>query len=136
MACSSPPEVYEMEMMIFGAVSLTCSAQFAKNVNAQRFADTMPEAVDAILKKLCMGDYLDSADAELESIRRVREVIHLHEQGGFEMRNWISSSRRVLQAIPEHLRARGDIDLKSGIALPIEQTLGVRCNPNDDCFVF
>ena len=136
MACSSPPEVYQMEVMIFGAVSSPCSAQFAKNVNAQRFADTLPEAVDAILKKHYMDDYLDSADTELEAIRRVKEVIHIHEQGGFEMRNWISSSRRVLQAIPEHLRARGDIDLSSGTALPTERTLGVRWNPNDDCFVF
>ena len=136
MACSSPPEVYQMEVMIFGAVSSPCSAQFAKKVNAQRFADTLPEAVDAILKKHYMDDYLDSADTELEAMRRVKEVIHIHEQGGFEMRNWISSSRRVLQAIPEHLRARGDIDLNSGTALPTEQTLGVRWNRNDDCFVF
>ena len=83
-----------------------------------------------------MDDYLDSADTELEAIRRVKEVIHIPEQGGFEMRNWISSSRRVLQAIPEHLRARGDIDLNSGTALPTERKLGVRWNPNDDCFVF
>ena len=69
MACSSPPEVYQMEVMIFGAVSSPCSAQFAKNVNAQRFADTLPEAVDAILKKHYMDDYLDSADTELEAIK-------------------------------------------------------------------
>ena len=136
MACSSPPEVYQMEAMIFGAVSSPCSAQFAKNMNAQQFADTMPEAVDAILKKHYVDDYLDNADTELEAIRRVKEVIHINEQGGFEMRNWISSSRRVLQAILEHLRASGDIDLNSGTALPTERTLGVRWNPNDDCFVF
>ena len=75
-------------------------------------------------------------DTELEAIRRVKEVNHIriHEQGGFEMRNWISSSPRVLQAIPEHLRARGDIGLNSGTALPTKRTLGVRWNPNDDCF--
>ena len=35
-----------------------------------------------------------------------------------------------------HFRARGDIDLNSGTALPTEQTLGAWWNPNDNCFVF
>ena len=137
-ASDAPVQTYQMAAMIFGAVSSIspCSAQFVKNRNAEQFADEMPDAVNAIWHKHYMDDYLDSVDTESEAITRIKEVLHIHEQGGFEMRNWISSSRKVLQAIPEDLRARGDIDLSSGTALPTERTLGVRWNPNEDVFFF
>ena len=68
----------------------------------------------------------------------IHEVIEVHQRGGFEIRNWISNSRRVLQVIPEHLRAKGleEISLDSRSTMPIERTLGLRWNPNDDIFVF
>ena len=134
----NPPDTFEMEVMIFGAVSSPCSAQFVKNKNGAEFhgQDDMPAATRAIDESHYMDDYLDSANSEQEAIARIHQVINFHSRGGFEMRNWIASSRRVLAAIPAHLRARGEFDLSSSNDLPIECTLGLRWDPNADVFLF
>ena len=132
----NPPDTFEMEVMIFGAVSSPCSAQFVKNKNGAEFQDDMPAAARAIEESHYMDDYLDSANSEQEAITRIHQVINIHSCGGFEMRNWIASSRRVLAAIPAHLRARGEFDLSSSNDLPMERTLGLRWDPNADVFLF
>ena len=79
--------------MIFGVASSPCSAQEVKNRNAREFAKTeFPCVVDAII---------DSLDTEDEAICQIHDVIEVHQQGGFEIRNGISNSRRVLQSITE-----------------------------------
>ena len=130
------PSVYEMRAMTFGATSSPTTAQFVKNENSARFRETEPEAHYAILHNHYVDDYLDSVSTVDAAIRRANSVIKVHAAGGFEIRNWASSSPEVLQNIPSHLRAITDEQLIGGEKLPCERILGIRWDPNRDYFMF
>ena len=52
-----------MDVATFGSTSSPCSAQYIKNKNAQAYAEQYPDAVEAIVDKHYVDDYLDSTDA-------------------------------------------------------------------------
>ena len=57
------PDVYEFTSMVFGAVCSPCSAQYAKNANAEEFKTEFPRAVEDIQYRHYMHDYYDSCDS-------------------------------------------------------------------------
>ena len=133
---SKPPKTLVMDRMIFGAVSSPFSAQEIKNKNAAQFAERYPEAADAIINRHYMDDYLDSCESVAESIQLIKEVITVHGAGGFEIRNFISSSREVLESLPEELRSMKNNNLALQAELPVERTLGLHWDQEDDVFTF
>lgn len=79
--------VFEMCVMTFGACCSPSSAQFVKNLNAERFIGKYPQAVDVIIKRHYVDDMLVSVKSEKEAIRIANQVKEIHSQGGFEIRN-------------------------------------------------
>lgn len=130
------PDEYEMPVMMFGASCSPSSAIYIKNRNAKQFEKEYPEVVNAIINKHYMDDYLDSKFSIEEAIKIIYEVIHIHSKGSFEIRNWISSSKEVMAAIPEHLRGKSD----SAVTLDHEnlpgRVLGILWKPEEDIFTF
>ncbi|XP_055522669.1 uncharacterized protein LOC129716853 [Wyeomyia smithii] len=59
---------YILQVMSFGACCSPCSAQFVKNVNAERFRDKYPAAVGVIQKRHYVDDMLVSVSTEQEAI--------------------------------------------------------------------
>ncbi|XP_044744687.1 uncharacterized protein LOC123306650 [Coccinella septempunctata] len=112
-----------MEAMIFGAVCSPLAAQYIKNRNASEFQDEYPRAANAIKYTHYMDDYLDSVDTVEEVIQLIKEVIHIHSEGGFEIRCWISNSKEILNQVPDELR---NIDCNSTTEniLPTERIMG------------
>lgn len=53
----------------------------------------------AIVQNTFVDDWLHSVDDEDEMIRLANDVRHIHGEGGFEMRSWLSNSARVVQAL-------------------------------------
>ncbi|XP_049548132.1 uncharacterized protein LOC125959354 [Anopheles darlingi] len=92
-------ETYAMQVMTFGARCSPSTAQYVKNINAQRFAETHPNAVKAIIHAHYVDDMLVSVDREEEAIQLALDVAHVHREGGFEIRGWISNSPQVLSAL-------------------------------------
>ncbi|XP_058817345.1 uncharacterized protein LOC131680649 [Topomyia yanbarensis] len=128
------PSVFVMQVMTFGACCSPCSAQFVKNHNAERFAKDYPEAVNAIIKSTYVDDMLCSVDTEDEAVRLAQEVYFVHKQGGFEIRNWMSNSPRVLAALNEDQWTEKSLDLTSDLAT--EKVLGMWWCTASDCFTF
>lgn len=124
------PEVYEMQAMIFGSVCFPSIAQFVKNFNAKEFQNRYPEAFTAIVSRHYVDDYLDCCDTEEDAIKLIEEVREVQQKGGFELCNWICSSRSVLEKIPEELRAKNWKDLQN------ERVLGIHWNPELDVINF
>ena len=93
--------VYVMKVMTFGATCSPCSAQYVKDLNAHEFTDKLPRAVYAIKENHYVDDLLDSVDTEEETIKLALDIKFIHEQAGFEMRNWISNSSKVMKALGE-----------------------------------
>lgn len=96
---SREPDVYAVLVMTFGASCSSSLANYIKNRNANRFAEEHSEAVHAILRNTYVDDWLQSVETEDEMIEMATTAKRIHGEGGFEMRNWSSNSRRVLAVL-------------------------------------
>ncbi|XP_065075283.1 uncharacterized protein LOC135699027 [Ochlerotatus camptorhynchus] len=126
--------VYAMKVMTFGACCSPSSAQYVKNINAERFKSNYPAAYEAITKSHYVDDMLISVASEKEAIQTAKDVRHVHAQGGFEIRNWISNSRRVTLALQEENTKEKSLDLSS--ELSTEKVLGMWWNTTTDSFTY
>ncbi|XP_053690946.1 uncharacterized protein LOC128739478 [Sabethes cyaneus] len=57
------------------------------------------------MKPVWYFDYFDSVDTVKEAIDRAKQVRYIHQRGGFEIRNWVSNSPKVLQSLGEQKSA-------------------------------
>ncbi|XP_055604271.1 uncharacterized protein LOC129752524 [Uranotaenia lowii] len=99
------PEVYVMDVATFGATCSPSLAQYVKNVNAKRWEQKFPEAVDAIVNSHYMDDYAASRDSVEELVELTKSVRQIHASGGFELRNFLSNSEAVLRQIGEGVQS-------------------------------
>ncbi|KAF2881333.1 hypothetical protein ILUMI_24832 [Ignelater luminosus] len=76
-------ETYAMQV-IFGAVCSPSSAQYVKNRNALEYQKEYPRAVDGILNRHHMDDYLDSVDTKEEAVKLINEVITIQAKDTFK----------------------------------------------------
>ncbi|XP_055632393.1 uncharacterized protein LOC129772888 [Toxorhynchites rutilus septentrionalis] len=132
---SDPIQVFMMNVATFGATCSPASAQYVKNLNAQEFAGLYPRASAAIVKNHYVDDYLDSFMTVEEAVEVVKEVILVHEKGGFEIRKFRSNSTQLLWEIGE-ITADEPKDLileREGIS---ESVLGMKRLPKEDRFVY
>ena len=107
------PDTYVMQVMIFGAVSSPCSAQYVMRKNAEEQGGEFPDVQQATSNNYYMDDYLDSMPTVEEAVKRVADTIEVQSRGGFVIRNWVSNSSEVLKSVPESMRAAGSVDLTS-----------------------
>lgn len=117
------PTTSVMQVMTFGACCSPSSAQYVKNLNAEKHAGKYPMAARAIIRNHYVDDMLSSMETEDEAIQLALEVRHVHSRAGFEIRNWISNSPTVLNALE-----KGQVDEKSlnlGAELATEKVLGL-----------
>lgn len=83
---AAKPTTYLMTVMTFGSTCSPTSAQFVKNLNAQEFADRLPEAAEAIQRSHYVDDYVASFQTTEAAQRITAEVIDVHKRGGFDLR--------------------------------------------------
>ncbi|XP_062714227.1 uncharacterized protein LOC134290998 [Aedes albopictus] len=126
--------VYVLQVMTFGACCSPSSAQFVKNLNAQRFKGDYPAAVEVIQKRHYVDDMLVSVSTEDEAITLAQQVKKVHAEGGFEIRNWISNSRRVADTLDEDPAEEKNLDLSPELAT--EKVLGMWWSTDLDTFTF
>ncbi|XP_065083544.1 uncharacterized protein LOC135705687 [Ochlerotatus camptorhynchus] len=126
--------VFEMCVMTFGACCSPSSAQFVKNLNAERFVGKYPQAVDAIIKRHYVDDMLVSVSTEKEAVHLANQVKYVHSQGGFEIRNWICNSPAVLKSLGEDDAKVKNLDLTAEVAT--EKVLGLWWCTDKDTFTF
>ncbi|XP_044316597.1 uncharacterized protein LOC123037886 [Drosophila rhopaloa] len=93
------PDVYEMNVMTFGAACSPSAAHYVKTVNALKFRDSDPRAVKAIIDHHYVDDYVDSFATESEAISVSTRVKEIHAEAGFELCQFSSSSPIVEAAL-------------------------------------
>ncbi|XP_062713668.1 uncharacterized protein LOC134290526 [Aedes albopictus] len=126
--------VYVLQVMTFGACCSPSSAQFVKNLNAERFKEEYPAAVEVIQKRHYVDDMLMSVADEEEAIQLAKQVKKVHAEGGFEIRNWISNSKRVVDELQEKPTDEKNLDLSPELAT--EKVLGMWWCTDSDMFTF
>lgn len=128
-------QVYVMNVMSFGASCSPASAQYVKNINADRFAGEFPEAADVIKKRHYVDDAMFSTETPEHAIRLAQEVRQVHSAGGFEIRNWVSNSQQVLNVLNESITTEKNMDLSVG-PMATEKVLGMWWCTTSDEFVY
>ncbi|XP_044572122.1 uncharacterized protein LOC123257370 [Drosophila ananassae] len=93
------PDVYEMQVMTFGAACSPCSADYVKTVNASQYSSTNPRAALAIKEYHYVDDYVDSFTSEEEYIAVSTRVREIHADAGFHFCRFTSSSASVVKAL-------------------------------------
>ncbi|XP_062703686.1 uncharacterized protein LOC134286128 [Aedes albopictus] len=132
---SSSPTIFVMDVATFGSTSSPCSAQYIKNQNAQEYSEEFPDAVEAIVGKHYVDDYLDSTFTVCEAIERAEQVAYIHSKAGFNIRNWVSNSPEFLR----HFDGQRDnrlIHFNCDKSTYTERVLGMSWNTEADVFVF
>ena len=132
-----PPDVYQMQAMIFGAKSRPTSANYClKKTAIDNKATASEEAVGTVVRDFYMDDLLKSLPSEDEAAQLALQLIELLSRGGFRLTKFMSNSRNVLAQLPpkDILRIPGilqpfDLDLDS---LLVERALGVLWNVEKD----
>nr|XP_049464883.1 uncharacterized protein LOC120956082 [Anopheles coluzzii] len=127
------PAIYVVTVMTFGAACSPSSAQYVKNVNAGRFATEYPRAVECIVHEHYVDDMLASVETEEEAKDLADAVRYIHACGGFEIRNWVSNSRAVMQHLQEDTKGK---NISANYGLSTEKVLGMWWNTSSDTFTF
>lgn len=124
-----------MQVQIFGAISSPFICLNILQYNAEQHRQDFPDEADRIKKNFYVDNLLDSFDTEDEAIKASKEYSSLLKRGGFHLNQWMSSSRRVLAALPKVDLSNPllNIDLED---LPVERTLGVLYDSECDVFIF
>ena len=58
--------------------------------------------MEAIIKNHYVDDLLYSNDSPEDTIRIAREIVQVHQEGGFEMRGFMSNNREVMSGLGEN----------------------------------
>ena len=130
---SRPPDVYQMDRLIFGARSSPASASYVLNKTAQEKcseSDAGLAAAVTVRDHFYMDDLATSERDISSALQTVSEVSALVSRGGFRLRKWLSNKGEVLAAIPTEERASSAIDLQR--QLPTERVLGVMWDAQED----
>ncbi|XP_049300487.1 uncharacterized protein LOC125774271 [Anopheles funestus] len=129
-----PPNIYAVSVMTFGAACSPGSAHYVKNINADRFAERFPRASQCIKYEHYVDDMLSSVETEEEAVTLAEDVKHVHAQGGFEIRNWLSNSREVVKRLRSAANDQTSIEMCAEQGT--EKVLGMWWNTEDDTFTF
>lgn len=130
-----PPDVYEMNCLVFGDKSSPCEANYAVMRTTEDNKETWPAAAAAVKRDIFVDDFYTSCESNAEAVSFREQVTSLMAKGWFPMRKWLSSSPELLATIPEAERAIPDKNLEIG-ELPSGRALGVRWVAKPDSLGF
>ncbi|XP_043241080.1 uncharacterized protein LOC122391342 [Amphibalanus amphitrite] len=128
-----PPDIYQMDRVIFGARSSPASASYVLNKTAEEKCSESAAGLAAaatVRGNFYMDDLATSGKDIWAAKEMVSEVSALVSKGGFCLRKWLSNSREVLAGIPTDDRVSSATDLRG--PLPTEKVLGVMWDAERD----
>ncbi|XP_053683167.1 uncharacterized protein LOC128733540 [Sabethes cyaneus] len=128
------PVTYVVSVMTFGAACSPSCAHYVKNLNADRFVERFPRAVESIKYEHYVDDMLCSVETEEEAVQLARDVRFVHSQAGFEIRNWLSNSSKVTASLQEDTTTEKNINPCTEMAT--EKVLGMWWDTASDTFTF
>ncbi|XP_062711573.1 uncharacterized protein LOC134289576 [Aedes albopictus] len=128
------PSTFVMQVMTFGASCSPSCSQYAKNTNAKEHEVEFPKAAETIIKKHYVDDMLESVETAAEAIQLAEDVRHVHAQAGYTMRNWLSNSSTVFDALRVDGGYEKSLNLTSELAT--EKILGMWWCTATDTFTY
>jgi hypothetical protein len=132
---NEPIKVFQMTRHVFGAVSSPTTCIFALRKTAEDNRHLYPKVADLVLSNTYVDNLLYSAENEEEAIRDAKDFKALCLTGGFNVVQWMSSSRRVFLTVAPSELSRPHLDFNSEL-LPAERTLGILLDWETDQFMY
>jgi hypothetical protein len=90
----------------------------------KNYASPYPEASVANVKQHYVDDDLDSNPSVSEAFKVIKEVISIHAEGGFLIRDFVSNSKEVMDKFPPELLFNKVAPLDVGTKCEIQRFLG------------
>ena len=132
------PEIYEMQVTIFGAKSSPASANFVLQKTVEDHGEEFElerKTVDSVKNSFYMDDFLRSEKDATKAMKMRKDVTDILSRGGFRLTKWVSNSRDVLESIPREEHAHPDLNIHEA-ELPAEGALGVVWDAERDSLSF
>ena len=131
---SEPPDTYQLDVQIFGAVS---SPSIFSYVLRQTAKDCGAHA-DQVFKEVCEHFYVDnwlvSYSSEREAIDNAKLMYDSLLKGGFKLTQWAASNLSIRSSLPDRTQADSHLNLDLD-SVPVERTLGLQWDYRADTFV-
>ena len=96
----NPIETLQMTRHVFGAGPSPTVCLFALHKTAEDQRTNYPRVASLVPKHTYVDNLLHSTDTEAEAIKDARDIKAICKFGGFDLVQWMSSSRSVLATIP------------------------------------
>ena len=131
-----PPDVYVMQVHIFGAASSPCVANSTlRRVADDNAEDFSPSSIAAVKRNFYVDDALPSENNEQSAIQLAQDLIDILARGSFNLTKFTSNSKEVLKAVPSNKLSNQGLNLDLDDP-PIERALGVLWFVGDDSLGF
>ncbi|XP_043190423.1 uncharacterized protein LOC122364269 [Amphibalanus amphitrite] len=134
------PDVYQMEVVIFGAKSSPATASYVlRKALLDYGAETdkvLSRSPEQLAKSFYMDDCLFSCMTEDAAKQLYADVKEALERGGFHLTKWRSSSPAVLKGVPESEKASASASLCLRSSHTAEKTLGIAWEEDEDTLGF
>ena len=119
---SEPLRHYCITKTAFGLADSPYKANRAVEMTIERFGKDYPLASHELKVNRYVDDFLGGTDSEKEAVALQRECVELLSKADMQMRKWVSSSKNVMNLIPEELRGEtGKLLLTRGLLTEEEQ---------------
>ena len=100
---AAPWKAYEMNRVTFGVTSSPYVAIKTLMQTATDFGNDCPVAQQHIRQSFYVDDFFGGAESEEEACVLREDLNSILSQGGFSLKKWRSSSKKVLESIPEEM---------------------------------
>ncbi len=132
-------EALQFQVHVFGNAGSPFLAVWVLKEHAQKYAQSYPQAVEALQQSTLIDDVLDSVDDEEEARKILLDITKILAEAGMEMAKYHSNSLRVLGAVPRgqwaprmlEVTEKCTGDLQHGLT-----TLGIEYDAREDTFTF
>ena len=131
-----PPDVYVIQVHIFGAVSSLCVANSTLRRVADDNADDFSLSVIAAIKgNFSVDDALPSENDEQPAIHLARDMVDILARGSFNLTKFTSNSKEVLKTVPSDklFNQRLNLELEDPL---VERALGILWFVGEDTLGF
>ena len=132
---TGPPLTYQMLVHVFGAVSSPATCLFAMNRAVEETKAQFPEAERLVKSSFYVDNMLTSFETESEALNGARQVHAALATRGFNLTQWMASSRKLLNELKPFGLAAPTLNIDFD-ELPTERTLGILWDSNTDSYVF
>ncbi|XP_032798778.2 uncharacterized protein LOC116935610 [Daphnia magna] len=132
---NEPIKAFQMTRHVFGAVSSPTTCIFALRKTTEDNRHLYPKVADLVLSNTYVYNLLYSAENEDDAIHDAKDFKALCLARGFNVVQWMSSSRRVLSTVAPSELSRPHLDFNSEL-LPVERTLGILLDWETDQFMY